>query len=207
MRRVGMMTMRRIKANDRNKAQLIFNSFLCCFSLRTGSLTLACANVAMSVTGIWHSLHYGNMGCRHPECPGIKTVHYVWTGVSSFSFVFNAYLLISLIKKSFKSITIWTVWNGIVLIIRFTIFVLILALNGNKQSVAGNISFHIIAFFVTIYSILVLLSYNQQVTLMTFGYFERYRYPAKRFPLKVKHDDYSEADDEEMRVFIEEEFV
>lgn len=87
-------------------------------------------------------------------------------------------------------------------------------------------------FLLQIYSILLLLSYNQQVTLMTFGYFDRYRYPTKRvsvcvnilppfkavhsrfiykiftqFPLKVKHDDYSEAEDEELSVFIEEEFV
>ena len=39
------MTMKRIKANGKNTAQLIFNSFLCCFGLRTGSFVMACVNV------------------------------------------------------------------------------------------------------------------------------------------------------------------
>lgn len=201
------MTMKRIKASDRNTAQLIFNSFCCCFGLRAGSLVVACVNVVMSVIGVWHSLHFGRIGCTHPDCLGIKTVHYIWTGVSSASLVINIYLVVCLIKKYFKSITIWTIWNGFVLIIRFTIIVLILALNVHKQPVVGNVIFHVIAFFVTIYSILVLLSYNQQVTLTSFGYYQRYRYPTRRFPLKIKHEDYSEVKNEEEQRFIEEEFV
>jgi hypothetical protein len=39
------MTMKRIKADDKNTAQLIFNSFLCCFGLRAGSLVMACVHV------------------------------------------------------------------------------------------------------------------------------------------------------------------
>ena len=28
----------------------------------------------MSVVGIWHSLHYGRIGCAHRDCPGIRKV-------------------------------------------------------------------------------------------------------------------------------------
>ena len=140
-------------------------------------------------------------------CLGIKVLHYLWFGVSTSCLVINICLLVCLIKEFFKGITIWVIWNGFILVIRFTIFVLILVLNVNKRPVPGNISFHVLAFFVTIYSILIFLSYYQQVTLTSFGYFKRYRYPARRFPLKIKDEDYLEVEDEEEKRFIEEEFV
>ena len=43
------------------------------------------------------------------------------------------FLYLCILQKSVKSITIWTVWNGLVLIIRFIVLVLILSLNVTNQ--------------------------------------------------------------------------